>query len=257
MTLHTTVTGPESSDLPPVILVHGLFGQGRNLGVLARALSDKRQVVSVDMRNHGESFWDDDHSYDALAGDLAQVIEDHGGRADVVGHSMGGKASMWLALTRPEMVRRLAVLDIAPVSYTHSQTPLIKAMQRADFSACKARSQADAVLGEKIGDTGTRAFLLQSLDLKAEPPRWRMNLDVLRDQMDQLIGFPDTTGRQFDGPTLLLYGSNSDYVDDTGRAAMKALFPNAVIESVTGTGHWLHAEKPAEVAGRVATFLQG
>ena len=183
MTLSTPITGPDTPGIPPVLIAHGLFGQGRNLGVIARQLAETRRVVSVDMRNHGDSFWDDDHSYDALASDLAAVIEAEGGTADVVGHSMGGKAAMWLALTRPELVRRLVVLDIAPVEYGHTQSKLIDAMEETDFSSARTRSQADAALSARIEDHGVRAFLLQSLDLKSDPPRWRINLGALRDQM--------------------------------------------------------------------------
>lgn len=256
MSLATTVAGPETPGLPPVLLVHGLFGQGRNLGVIARALAETRRVVSVDMRNHGDSFWDDDHSYDALAGDLAQVIQDHGGLADVVGHSMGGKAAMWLALTHPGLVRRLAVLDIAPVAYGHTQSSLIDAMEQADFSTAATRSQADAALSEFVEDHSVRAFLLQSLDLKADPPRWRMNLAALRDQMPNLTGWPEPGGAAgFSGPMLVLAGADSDYVDDTGRAAIAALFPQSLVEQLSGAGHWLHAERPADVAGRIVGFV--
>ena len=255
MTLSTTITGPDTPGIPPVLIAHGLFGQGRNLGVIARQLAETRRVVSVDMRNHGDSFWDDDHSYDALASDLAAVIEAEGGTADVVGHSMGGKAAMWLALTRPELVRRLVVLDIAPVEYGHTQSKLIDAMEETDVSSARTRSQADAALSARIEDHGVRAFLLQSLDLKSDPPRWRMNLGALRDQMASLTGFPDHDGPHFDGETLVLAGGDSDYVDHAGEAAFRALFPRATIEVVADTGHWLHAEKPAEVTARVAAFL--
>ena len=227
----------------------------RNLGIITRTLAETRRVIACDMRNHGDSFWDDDHSYDALASDLAAVITAHGGQADVVGHSMGGKASMWLALTHPELVRRLAVLDIAPVAYGHTQAELIDAMERADFSASKSRSLADMALSDFVEDHSVRAFLLQSLDLKADPPRWRMNLAALREQMAELTGFPDHEGPHFDGETLVLAGGDSDYVDHRGEAAFRALFPRATIETVAGTGHWLHAEKPAEVARRIADFI--
>lgn len=255
MKLTTSVTGPATPGLPPVLLAHGLFGQARNLGVIARALAETRRVISVDMRNHGDSPWSEDHSYDALAGDLAAVVEAEGGPADVVGHSMGGKAAMWLALTRPQLVRRLVVLDIAPVAYSHTQTDLIDAMEGTDFSSCASRGQADQALSARIEDHSVRAFLLQSLDLKADPPRWRMNLAALRAQMAQLTGFPDASGRRFDGDTLVLAGGDSDYVTPQGEAALADLFPAAVIERVAGTGHWLHAEKPAEVARRVIAFL--
>lgn len=255
MTLTTTVSGSDTPGLPPVIVAHGLFGQGRNLGVISRTLAETRRVIACDMRNHGDSFWDEDHSYDALAADLAAVIAAAGGQADVVGHSMGGKAAMWLALTHPAAVRRLVVLDIAPVTYSHSQSSLIDAMEETDFSAARSRSQADLALSARIDDPGVRAFLLQSLDLKADPPRWKMNLAGLRDQMAHLVGFPDHDGPHFDGPVLALAGGDSDYVTDDGAAAFRALFPNGALETVPGTGHWLHAERPAPVAERVAAFL--
>lgn len=255
MTLNASHAGPTTT-LPPVIVAHGLFGQGRNLGVIARTLADTRRVISVDMRNHGDSFWDDDHSYDALAGDLARVVADYGGPADVVGHSMGGKAAMRLATTQPTAVRRLVVLDIAPLAYGHSQHAVIDAIEAADLTGVRTRSAADAALGRHLDDPGVRAFLLQSLDVKADPPQWKMNLDVLRDQMAGLTGWPEG-GAPFDGPVLVLRGGDSDYVDDDGLAAIARLLPHAVVETVPGTGHWLHAERPAEIAARVAAFLNG
>ncbi|GLS81900.1 alpha/beta fold hydrolase [Paracoccus marinus] len=256
MKLHTTAAGPEEpSDKTPVLLVHGLFGQARNLGVLARALSRDRKVVSVDMRNHGLSPHDPDHSYPAMAGDLAQVIRDHGGRMDVVGHSMGGKAAMWLALTEGELVRRLVVLDIAPVAYSHSQMKQIDAMEGTEFTACKTRSAADAALSARVADPGVRAFLLQSLDLSATPPEWRLNLPVLRARMADLTGWPGSEGKSWNGPALFLAGALSDYVLPEYEAAIFAAFPEARLERVAGTGHWLHAEKPGEVVEAVVGFL--
>lgn len=254
MQLKTLESGTATA-LPPVILVHGLFGQARNLGGLSRRLSADRQVVSVDMRNHGDSFHDPDHSYDALAGDLARVIERTGGPVDVVGHSMGGKAAMRLALTRPDLVRRLVVLDIAPVVYAHTQATLIDAMQAIDLAAVTTRQQADAALAQHVDDAGVRAFLLQSLDLKAHPPQWKLNLDTLRAQMADLTGWPGHDGLHFDGPALFLAGADSDYVLPEHQAQIAAAFPQSRTERIAGAGHWLHAERPAEVANAVAAFL--
>ena len=131
------------TDRPALLIAHGLFGSARNWGVIARRLSDGREVLAVDMRNHGESFHDPAHDYPAMATDLAKVIEDHGGPVDVLGHSMGGKAAMVLALTRPGLVRKLVVLDIAPVGYGHTQMPSIEAMRRVDLATVASRgSQA-------------------------------------------------------------------------------------------------------------------
>lgn len=254
MKLNHSISGPDAG--LPVLMAHGLFGQGRNLGALARRLAEGRRVVSLDMRNHGDSFHDPDHGYAALAGDLADAIADLGGCADLVGHSMGGKAAMALALTRPRMVRKLAVLDIAPVAYGHSQNHLIDAMASLDLSGIDRRSTADAALAERIDDPGVRAFLLQSLDLKSDPKAWRLNLPVLRDQMDRVVGWPDgLPGGAFDGPVLEIAGEQSDYVTDAGQAALRECFPQARIVRVKGAGHWLHADAPETVSEILVSFL--
>lgn len=254
MRLNHTITGPQVG--LPILLAHGLFGQGRNLGALARRLSDARPVVIVDMRNHGDSFHNAVHDYVAMAGDLADVIADLGGQADVVGHSMGGKAAMALALTRPDMVRKLAIMDIAPVAYGHTQEHLIDAMESLDLSAVDRRSTADAMLAERVDDPGVRAFLLQSLDLKSDPKAWRLNLPALRDQMGQILGWPEDLPKAgFSGPVLEIAGERSDYLSEAGQAALREHFPQARVIRVKDAGHWLHADAPEAVAQILVSFL--
>ncbi len=245
---------PDAPSQTPLMIVHGLFGSARNWGVIARRMAADRAVIVPDMRNHGDSPWADSHGYDALAADLAQVIEDWGSPMDVVGHSMGGKAAMVLALTRPDLIRRLVVADIAPVTYGHSQTPLIQAMRGLDLSGLTSRAQADARLAGWVTDPGTRAFLLQSLDLKAAPPCWKLNLDVLEAEMTRITGWPQVSGT-FDGPALFLSGADSDYVRPEHRDTIKALFPAARFAKIPGAGHWLHADKPREFEGTLHAFL--
>ncbi len=239
---------------PPLLIVHGLFGSARNWGVISKRLADTRRTVTVDMRNHGASFRAPTHGYDDLAGDLAEVISGNGGRMDVLGHSMGGKAAMMLALTQPELVDRLVVADIAPVAYGHSQSHLIEAMRGLDLADLASRGEADRRLAATVDDPGVRAFLLQSLDLKAQPPQWRLNHDVLEAEMQRITGWPQIDAR-FDGPTLFLSGANSDYVQPAYRDKIKALFPNARFARIPGAGHWLHAEKPREFEESVRVFL--
>ena len=236
----------------PVLIVHGLFGSARNWGVIAKRLSATCRVLTVDLRNHGLSFRADTHSYADLAGDLARVIEAQGGQADVIGHSMGGKAAMMLGLTRPDLVRKLVVADIAPVAYGHTQSHLIDAMESLDLAGISKRSEADAQLAAQIEEPGVRAFLLQSLDVRAQ--RWLLNLTTLRAEMDRIIGWPEASG-EFSGPTLFLSGAASDYVQAEHRAAIKSLFPAARFAKIPGAGHWLHAEKPREFEAAVAAFL--
>ena len=157
--LNTVVTGTPSAR-PPLLIAHGLFGSARNWGVIARRLSEDRQVLTVDMRNHGTSPWTETHSYGDLAEDLAGVIAAHGGQADVLGHSMGGKAAMRLALDHGAMVCRLVVADIAPVAYGHSQAHLIHAMRGLDL-ALRVENLLDADYQEVPGyGTAERAFYL-------------------------------------------------------------------------------------------------
>ena len=242
----------DDASRPPVLIAHGLFGSGRNWRAIARRLGQTRRVGSVDMRNHGESFRADSQSYPDMAGDLARVIGAVGGVADVLGHSMGGKAAMVLALSTPELVRRLLVADIAPVAYGHSQSHLIEAMQGLDPRRFSSRAAADAALAASVASPELRAFLLQSLDLKAG--RWKLNLAVLGREMDRIIGFPAMAGR-FDGPTLFLSGANSDYLRPEYRPEIKRLFPNARFARIPGAGHWLHAERPRAFIAAAQAFL--
>lgn len=246
--LHHTVEG----EGPPLLIAHGLFGSARNWGAIAKRLSDAFTVVAVDMRNHGLSEWSDDHSYAAQARDLAEVIAAQGGRAHVLGHSMGGKAAMVLALTAPEHVERLIVADIAPRAYDHTQRDLIRAMRAVDPDAVERRSDADARMADAVPDPAVRAFLLQSLDVPDR--RWRLNLDALDAAMDEIVGWPEPEGR-FDGPTLFLRGGASDYVAEDDLPAIDRLFPEARIETIPDAGHWLHAEAPRPFETTARAFL--
>ena len=238
----------------PVLIVHGLFGSGRNWGAIARRLGTSRPVIAVDMRNHGDSPRFATQSYADMAADLAEVIAAHGGQADVMGHSMGGKAAMMLALTHPERVRRLIVADIAPVAYGHTQVQHIHAMRALDLAGLNARSEADRRLAATVPDPALRAFFLQSLDLKSDPPRWKLNLDALEAEMPAIVGWPDPPGT-YDGPTLFLSGALSDYVLPEHRAAILRQFPQARFARIPGAGHWLHADRPREFEAAVATWL--
>jgi esterase len=239
---------------PPLVIAHGLFGSARNWGVIARRLADTRNVYAVDMRNHGDSPHLPSHNYPDMAADLAEVIHTIGGPVDILGHSMGGKAAMQLALTHPELLRSMIVADIAPVAYTHDQTQHIASMQSLDLSQVTTRGQADDLLTPRIPDASLRAFFLQSLDLKTTPPRWRLNLDALADQMPNIVGWPETQGA-FTGPTLFLSGATSHYVLPEYRPKIQALFPKARFAKLAGAGHWLHAEQPRAFEDTARLFL--
>lgn len=248
-------TIPHTSDgaATKLLIAHGLYGSGRNWGVIAKRLSDRGPVTAVDMRNHGSSPWFDTQSYPEMAQDLAGVIgAGTTGPVDLLGHSMGGKAAMVLALTRPDLVSRLIVADIAPVGYRHSQMQYIHAMRAVDLAQVEKRSDAEAQLAAHVEDKALLSFFTQSLDLGAK--RWRLNLETLECDMPKILDFPDVSGK-FSGPVLFLSGANSDYVTREHRPRIKALFPQAQFAKIPGAGHWLHAEKPREFEAAVRAWL--
>ncbi|SDC40178.1 alpha/beta fold hydrolase [Ruegeria marina] len=247
-----TILHGAPTDFPPLLIAHGLFGSGRNWGVIARRLADQRQVIAVDMRNHGDSLWSDRHDYPAMADDLAEIIDAHGGQADIIGHSMGGKAAMMLALNHGVMIRRLVVADIAPVTYTHTQMPFIDAMRAVDLSRVARRSDAEEMLAEQGVDRALQSFFTQSLDVQGK--RWRLNLDGLAANMPAIMSFPEASGH-WTGSALFLTGANSDYVRPEHRDRIRALFPAARFARIPGAGHWLHADKPREFEAAARVFL--
>lgn len=247
------LTHGDDTSRPPLLIVHGLFGSARNWNVIAKRLSDTRRVIVPDMRNHGHSPHMPTHSYHDLAADLAEVIDAHGGTADVIGHSMGGKAAMVLALVYPRKVNRLMVADIAPVAYNHSQQHFIDAMRAVDLSRVKRRSDASEQLAQNVDDKTLQAFFTQSLDVSGR--RWLYNLDALEAEMPKILGFPDTGDAQYDGLTLFLSGGRSGYIQPEYRTVIKTLFPHARFAKLPDAGHWLHADDPRAFEASLRAFL--
>ncbi len=249
--LNYSVIGSQKD--PHLMVVHGLFGSGRNWGAIAKRLSADFCVITVDMRNHAGSFWSDEMSYPAMAQDLVEVLDHIGSSAIVLGHSMGGKAAMHLTLNRPELVERLIVADIAPVTYGHSQTPFIDAMQSVDLKLIKKRADVGDALKERVEEPALRAFFAQSIKIDEDGARWLLNLEVLKAKMPDIIGWPAVSGR-YDGPTLFVAGADSDYIDTDGRNAIKPLFPNARFAKLKNAGHWLHADQPRAFIETIRAF---
>ena len=241
------------SDNSPLLIAHGLFGSARNWGAIAKRLSANRTVVAVDMRNHGDSPHATPHDYSEMADDLARVIDDLGGQADVLGHSMGGKAAMMLALTQPDMVRKLIIADIAPVEYSHSHISHIDVMRNLDLSGLTRRSEADSRLAVSLSDPALRAFFLQSLDL-TDGASWKLNLDALEAGMPATVGWPDVAGR-FSGPSLFVAGGVSDYLTDAHHPKIRTQFSDVTFRTIEGAGHWLHAEQPRAFVDLISEFL--
>jgi pimeloyl-ACP methyl ester carboxylesterase len=241
----------------PLVILHGLFGSKRNWSSIAGTLARHHRVITADMRNHGESPWDALHDYPALAEDVAQLIETRvGGPAVVMGHSMGGKAAMMLAVTRPELVERLVVVDIAPARSISSPLLLVKAMRRVPLETLSRRAEVDAVLAEVIPDLTVRGFLAQNVVTEPTGLRWSVNLDAIERNGESIVGFPDIPpGVTFTKPTLFIAGGRSEYLRPEHRDRIERLFPVATIEIIPNAGHWVHAEAPGPFLEVVSRFL--
>ncbi len=233
---------------PALALLHGLFGRGRNLGGIARAVSARWRVISLDMRNHGGSPHGAAMDYVSLASDVIETLARlQALPAALLGHSMGGKAACAAALLHPGEVSRLVVADIAPVAQGHGNAAVAAALLRLDLAPGMNRAAADAALAGWLPDAGMRGFLLQNLDFSAAQPKWRLGLAEIAAAMADLEGWPEAlAGRRYDGPARFVLGGASDYVRAADHATVQALFPRAGFATVAGAGHWLHTEKPAE-----------
>ena len=256
MLLNTVEAGDKAA--PPLVVLPGLFGSARNWGAIGKRLAAKRRVLAMDLRNHGASPRAEAMDYASMAADVEETMAAAGAvPASVLGHSMGGKAAMALALSRPEAVSRLLVADIAPVPYPPRQARIVAAMRAVPLRPGLARREADAALAaEGVQDAATRAFLLQNLRFEGDAPAWRCGLDEIAAAMAGIEGFPEFGGARYEGPALFLLGERSDYVQPEHRPRIRELFPAARFLTLRGTGHWLHAEKPEEFTAIAESFFQ-
>jgi pimeloyl-ACP methyl ester carboxylesterase len=240
----------------PVVLLHGLFGAAKNLGVVARGLAGQGEVISMDLRNHGDSPRGAAMDFLTMAADVAETMAAlEVPAARVVGHSLGGKTAMALALTRPAMVERLVVMDIAPVTYGHDYDDYVQAMLGLELTPSLTRQEADAALAPVVAAAPMRAFLLNNLIL-GEAPRWRVGLHEIQAAMGQMIAWEDPPGMQpYEGPALFLRGGLSDYVRPSADEPIARLFPDARRATIEGASHWLHAEQPERVISALKEFL--
>ncbi|MGP9801080.1 alpha/beta fold hydrolase [Rheinheimera sp. NSM] len=255
MLLHSHSSGQQDSNTVPVVLIHGLFGSYENLGVIERSLSEQYRVLNIDVRNHGRSGHSADMNYQLMAEDLAQTLDQLNiPVAVLLGHSMGGKLAMAFALQYPQRVSKLILADIAPVAYPPRHNSIFAGLTAVDLAGISSRADADKQLAQHISEPGVRQFLLKSLVKEDDSFHWRFNLAALQANYTALVDAPLTEGC-YDGPTLFIKGGDSDYILPEHKARIMQLFPQAQAKIIQGTGHWLHAEKPAAFTKLVQDFL--
>lgn len=258
--LHTVTKGDPSPERPRVAFCHGLFGQGRNWNAISKAVSDIATPTLVDMPDHGRSPWGDHVDYVEMADTVAEALRGIDERPwAVVGHSMGGKAAMILALRHPRLVDRLCVVDVSPVGYREGREfeHFVAAMRGMDLGAIATREDADRMLAPEVPDDAVRAFLLQNLRRDGDGWRWQMNLDVLGDSIGRLRGWPvePLRGRVYEGDVLWISGETSGYVREEMAPAMRGYFPKVRRVTIKGAGHWVHSEQPEVFTETLRRFL--
>ena len=232
---------------PPVVVLHGLFGAGRNWITVARALASRYQFHLVDLRNHGGSPHTETMTYLDMVADVRRLLVRLGlDEFTLVGHSLGGKAAMTLALNEPRGLCRLVSVDIAPVSYPDRFVDIIHALQTLDLNTIARRADADRALASAIPENSVRLFILQNLLFEQGQPHWRLNLTTLRREMANILGpLPVAAEAHYDGPAWFIRGALSDRIGNEHLPLIAQWFPHYHLETIEGGGHWPHAEAPA------------
>ena len=254
---HTGLAEPRPNE-SPVVLIHGLLGMGRNLGALARSLADDYSVFSVDLLNHGRSPRTRTMNITLLADSVVNLLSDLGiAKAHFIGHSLGGKVAMAIALHYPDQTDKCIIADIAPVTYAAEHNDLFAVLSAIDLSQFSQRAELQAYLSDKLSETAVIQLILQNLERSSTGWQWRMHLPAIMASYDDLrgsISLPDD-GQPASCPCLFLSGSRSQYWRPEYQASAQALFSSAIFSTVADAGHWLHIEQPKQFNGEVLRFL--
>lgn len=247
-----------------VVILHGLFGSGENWRSQAKRLAADFRVHSMDLRNHGASPHASQMNYPAMAADVMATCGKLGlKQIHLIGHSMGGKTAMQLALNNPALVQRLIIVDIAPKKYPHHHQQILQGLARLQLlsqqNKLPSRGTADKELEAFVNNREVRSFLLKNLQ-RHESGNYllRINLDAISEHYNDIAAAiePDRPDPR-QQPTLFIKGANSDYLQVADQEAVLTLFPAARLKSIAGAGHWPHSEKPDVVFKIIHDFLSG
>lgn len=238
-------------------MIHGLFGASGNWHTLAKKKFGLYfKTYTIDLRNHGKSPHSLDGTYADMAEDVLELMEDEGlEHAHILGHSMGGKLAMHLALEHPSKVDKLIVADIAPRAYPRSHDTIFKAFKSVDLPQMTSREEVDEVMKLTIPNQGIRQFLLKNLVRRGNKFKWAVNLPSIEHNYEEL-GSVIEAWEVFEGDALFIRGEKSNYVLDSDFLDIRALFPFAVMETIPNATHWLHAETPDAFAEICLKFLR-
>ncbi len=243
----------------PVIILHGLFGQSDNWVSVARRIAGQFSVFIPDQRNHGQSPHSPLQSYPAMSDDLLEFIEEHQlGKAILIGHSMGGKVAMTFALEHPEKVDKLVIVDISPRKYPERNihTRVISQMLSINLETTSSRTEIERFLETRITEERIRMFILKNLYYKMPGKlAWRLNIEAISQSMDLLFD-KISAESQYPGAALFIRGGKSDYVADEDMELIRGLFPQAMLKTISGASHWVHADAPEELCFILSSFLE-
>ncbi len=241
-----------------IVILHGLFGSKRNWSSIAKQLSDTYRVLTVDLRNHGESPWSDVHDYSSMAEDVATLIENECSKPPIVlGHSMGGKVAMYLSIMRPQLVAQLIVVDIPPARSTGTPIDYVRAMQAIPLTTLAHRRDVEELLRETIPDERVRGFLVTNIITRPEGLAWAVNLDVIEKNFETILDWPDLlTTQHFSQQTLFLVGENSTFVGPDHETVIQQFFPASSRQVIKNAGHWVHVENTSAFLKAVRVFLE-
>ncbi|MGC6367417.1 MAG: alpha/beta fold hydrolase [Candidatus Marinamargulisbacteria bacterium] len=250
--LHHHTQGDPSAT--PIILIHGLFGDGQNLLGLAKGLTDYF-VIMPDCRNHGQSFHHSNMSYPTMANDIINLMNNYQCSTPIViGHSMGGKIAMALALQHPNIIQKLVIMDIAPKQYPPHHLSIIQALQQLDLASFTSKTEAITALAPSIPNAGLRQFLAKNIARVDGQLCWKINLPAIADQYNIISGFP-VQSNNCQISTLFIRGTQSNYIEKNDESNIQKLFPKSTFIDIEAS-HWVHAEKPDQTISTIKHFLK-
>jgi len=241
----------------PLFILHGLFGSSDNWQTLGKKFAENFTVYFIDLRNHGRSPHSDEHTYALMSEDLLELLNDEKlDKVILLGHSMGGKAAMHFAVTHPERVEKMVVVDISPKQYPIVNKDIADALAKVDLNKVTSRKEVEAIVSQDIQDPGTIQFLLKNLYWDDnEKLAWRFNLEALRNSLSNVAESTPIPAKPLPIPVLFVKGEKANYIFRSDMELINTMFSNARIVTIPGAGHWVHADKPVEFYKAVMEFL--